>query len=109
MAVLKIKSMQLVKEVRAALPHDPAQISDFTIVFENAIRSFLTLAAIVLFIMLISGGFKFILSGGNPEAAAGAKRTITYAIGGLIVIASAYLILVIIEEITGAKVTEFNI
>lgn len=100
--------MIFVKEVHAAL-QDPATISDFTTVFENAIRSFLTLSAIVLFIMLILGGFKYILSGGNPETAAAARRTITVAIAGLVVIASAYLILVIIRTITGAPVTEFNL
>jgi TRAP-type C4-dicarboxylate transport system permease small subunit len=97
----------LVKEIQASAP--TANFSDLEGMFSNLIGSLLSLAGIVLFLMLIIGGFKYITSGGNPEAAAGARRTLTYAIVGLIVVASAYLVLVIIQEITGAQVTQLSI
>jgi len=97
----------LVKEVYAS-PR-PATFSDLEGMFSNLIGSLLSLAGIVLFVMILIGGFKYITSGGNAEAAAGARRTITYAIIGLIVVAGAYLVLVIIETLTGARVTEFTI
>lgn len=86
-----------------------ATIADFGCVFQNFVTSLLGLAGIVLFIMLLFGGFKYITSGGDPKAVESAQKTLTYAIGGLIVILLSYLILVFIKEITGANVTEFNV
>ena len=87
----------------------PAQISDLEVVFENIIAVALGFAGIVLFIMLLVGGFKYLTSGGDPKAVQGAKSTVTVAIGGMILIALAFLILKFIEIFTGAPVTDFNI
>ncbi|KKR86283.1 MAG: hypothetical protein UU32_C0018G0007 [Candidatus Woesebacteria bacterium GW2011_GWB1_41_10] len=88
---------------------EPAKISDLGEIFGNLVSAILGFAGIVLFILLISGGFKFITSGGDPKAVEGAKKTLTYAIGGLIVLLLSYLFLVLIKEITGVDVTEFKI
>ena len=87
----------------------PATIADLETVFGNVIGAFLGLAGIVLFIYLIMGGFKYILSGGDPKAAEGAQKTITYAIGGLVLILLFYLMLVLIGTITGVDVTKFTV
>lgn len=87
----------------------PASIADLETVFGNVIGAFLGLAGIVLFIYLIMGGFKYILSGGDPKAAEGAQKTITYAVGGLVLILLSYLILVLIGKITGVTLTGFTI
>ena len=86
-----------------------ATIKGFEWIFQNVVVSILGLAGIVLFIMLLMGGFKYLTSGGNPESTASAQKTITYAIIGIVLIALSYLILVIIQTITGANVTVFNI
>jgi hypothetical protein len=88
---------------------EPAKISDLQDLFGNAVSGLIALAGIALFIMLLVGGVKYITSGGDPKAAEGAKNTITYAIGGLVLILVSYLILVVIKAITGADVTRFNI
>ena len=64
---------------------------------------------IVLFLMLLSGGFKYLTSGGDPKATEGAQKTLTYAIGGLVMLAGSYIILRIISDFTGADVTNFII
>ncbi len=87
----------------------PPRLNELETLFQNAVGAIISLAGIVLFILLVSGGIKYITSGGDPKAAEGAKKTITYAIGGLLVILLSYLVLVIIEKITGAKVTQFKI
>ena len=99
----------LVKEVHASSSSPPLLFDALEGMFSGLIGSLLSLAGIALFVMILIGGFKYITSGGNPEAAASARRTITYAVIGLIVVAGAYLVLVIIEELTGAQVTEFTI
>jgi len=86
-----------------------AKISDLEGVFSRVVGYALGFAGIVLFVLLIIGGFKYITSGGDPKAVEGAKKTLTYAIGGLIVILISYLILVLISNITGVDVTKFTI
>lgn len=78
-------------------------------IFSNVVQSFLGFAGIVLFILLLVGGFKFITSGGDPKAVEGAQKTITYAIIGLVVILLSFLILVLIRAVTGVDVTKFNV
>lgn len=84
-------------------------IKGFEGLFANVLGAILGLAGIVLFMMLILGGFKYISSGGDPKAAAGARQTMTHAIMGLILVASAYLILLLIEVFTGASLTNFRV
>ena len=86
-----------------------ATIKGFEWIFANVVVSILSLSAIVLFIMLIMGGFKLMTSGGNPENAAAAQKTITYAILGIVLIALSYLILYFIQVFTGANVTVFRV
>jgi len=86
-----------------------ATIADLGGLFQRIVSYALGFAGIVLFILLIVGGFKYITSGGDPKAVEGAKKTLTYAIGGLVVILVSYLILVLITNITGVDVTQFNI
>ena len=88
---------------------EPAKLGDLEGLFGRAVGAIIALAGIVLFVLLLTGGLKYITSGGDPKATDGAKKTITYAIGGLIVILLSYLILVLIKNITGANVTEFKI
>jgi hypothetical protein len=88
---------------------EPAKISDLQGVFERIVGAALGFAGIVLFLLLILGGFKYITSGGDPKAVDSAKKTLTYAIGGLIVILLSYLVLVLISKVTGVDVTKFNV
>ena len=87
----------------------PAQLQDLEIVFGNVVKALLALGGIGLFLMLLSGGFKYLTSGGDPKAVEGAKNTLTYAIGGFVLLAFSYLILLIIGTFTGADVTNFTI
>jgi Type IV secretion system pilin len=86
-----------------------ATISNFSCLFSNVVKVALGFAGIVLFILLIVGGFKYITSGGDPKAIEGAKKTLTSAILGLVLILVSYLILVLISAITGVDVTLFKI
>ncbi|HJY98834.1 MAG TPA: hypothetical protein VJ227_03915 [Patescibacteria group bacterium] len=86
-----------------------ATIGDLGIVFANVVRAILGFVGIVLFILLIMGGFKYITSGGDPKAVESAQKTLTYAIGGVVVIVLSYLVLVLISNITGTDVTQFNV
>lgn len=88
---------------------EPAQLSQLEDVFGNVVTSLLALGGIALFLMLLTGGFKYLTSGGDPKAVEGAQKTLTYAIGGLVLLAGSYMLLRIIENFTGAPVTDFII
>lgn len=79
------------------------------VVFNNVVSVVLGFAGIALFIMLVVGGFRFIMAGDDPKAVEGAKKTLTYAVGGMVLIALSFLILRFIQEFTGVNVTEFKI
>lgn len=89
--------------------NDIPTISDLESVIGNVVRSALGLAGIVLFVLLLVGGFKFITSGGDPKAVESAKNTLTHAIIGLVIILASYLVLVLIKELTGVDVTNFSV
>lgn len=88
---------------------DVATISGLQLVFGNIVSGILGISAIVLFVMLLLGGFQYITSGGDPQKVEQAKKTLTYAIFGVVAIALSYLILRFIGTFTGAQVTNFQI
>ena len=80
---------------------DPPTLSQIDVLFSNAIQAILGIFGIVLFIWLLLGGFKYIMSSGDPSKAEDAKKTLTYAIYGMVFVAMAYLLLSILAAITG--------
>jgi len=78
-------------------------LKDLEKVFATVVRSVLALAGVVFFIMLLAGGYKYITSGGDPKKTAEAQGTLTWAVGGLVFIALAYLILRLIAAFTGVN------
>lgn len=76
----------------------------------NILSVALTLIGIAGFIMLIVGSMKWLLSGGNAQHVEKAKNTMTYAVVGLIVALSAFIILNLVAEFTGIKsILQFTI
>lgn len=84
-------------------------ISGLEAVFENVVGIFIPLGAIVLFVVLLFGGIQYITAGANPQKVQQARNILTYGIVGMIVLSMAFLILVLIQLITGANVTEFRL
>lgn len=88
---------------------DVATIKGLEAIFSNVVVVILALAGIALFIMIISGGFRYLTAGGNPDNAQAAKQTLTYAFIGFVVLVAAYLILNLIEQFTGVRLSVFQI
>ena len=89
--------------------NDIPTIKGFEVVFENLVSIILGLVGIVLFVLLIVGGIKYITAGGDPKGIEEAKKTLTLAIAGVVLIALSYLILNLIGIITGAPLSVFKI
>lgn len=89
--------------------NEPAKIEHFQYVFANIVSTIAALAGIACFIMLIFGGFKYLMAGGDPKAVAAARNTLTYAILGVVFLVGAWLILKLLEQFTGVSLTKFVI
>jgi len=87
----------------------PATLEGLETVFSGVVSALLGLAGIALFVMLIIGGFSYMTAGADPKRAESAKKTLTYAIMGIVFISLAFLFLQIISYFTGVDVTTFEI
>lgn len=87
---------------------DPARLDQLPTYFGNVLTAIIPLIGMLAFIMILIGGFKILTSGGDPKGLQGGKQTLGWAIGGVILAIVSWLILVLIENITGAPVTQFN-
>lgn len=66
------------------------QGNDLTAIFQTVVNIMLFLIGAVAVIMLVIGGIRYVVSGGNSEQVTGAKNTIMYAIIGIVVAFLAY-------------------
>ncbi|MFW6143694.1 MAG: pilin [Patescibacteria group bacterium] len=70
----------------------------------NVVNAVFVVGGLLLFGYLIFGGFKFMTAGGDEEAIEKAKTMLTNAIIGLIIIATAYFITMILQTILGIDI-----
>lgn len=80
---------------------DPVNDPDSPITGRNSIlatisRVVLLGAGVISVIMIVIGGFRYVVSGGDSSATKGAKETILYALIGLVVAISAQVIVTFI-------------
>ncbi|OGE31393.1 hypothetical protein A3C59_03005 [Candidatus Daviesbacteria bacterium RIFCSPHIGHO2_02_FULL_36_13] len=87
---------------------DAAGLTQIEEVFTNVISVMVGLAFIVLVVMLVLAGFKYLTSGGEPKAVQQAHQTVTWALLGVVFMALAWLLLQLIHAFTGIDVTIFN-
>jgi hypothetical protein len=67
----------------------------------NTMILLFTVGALGFTIMIIWGGVSWILSGGDKEKVAGARKRITTAIIGLVILSLTFVIMVIVGQVTG--------
>lgn len=69
---------------------NPIGESDPNIIIARIITAFLSILSGLSLIIFIYGGFLMMFSGGNPEILGKAKRTISWAVIGLMIILGSY-------------------
>ncbi len=89
------------KDIIIGTAKDVATLNCIPAVVQNVIYAAFVFAGIVAVILIIYSGIKFILSGGDPKQVEGARKTMTYAIIGFIVILLSFVILNLISNVTG--------
>lgn len=86
-----------------------ASINCVPFIIQNLIFWLLVFAGTVALILVIIAGIKFITSGGDAKQAEGARKTLTFAILGLILIMFSFAILRFIAQTTGLNcITKFG-
>jgi hypothetical protein len=90
------------------IDHAPSKsITSISILVNLLLKNALTIAGVICLVLLILGGFSFIVSaGGDAKAKEKGKNTITSAVIGLVLIFAAYWIIQIIQIVTGIKILD---
>jgi hypothetical protein len=69
-----------------------------------AIQVVLVLGVIIFFFMLLFGGIKWLSSGGNPAQMENARKTITAAVVGLVIVFSIFVIIMFVNAMFGVDI-----
>ncbi len=77
----------------------PAASQNLGEVITAIVQILLIVAASIAVIFLIIGGYRYVVAHGNEEATEAAKKTITSAIWGLVIIVMAFAIISIIANV----------
>lgn len=87
--------------VQAALVNidDPVSTTDFNDLVENLLNWLLGVASSVALLMLVAGGIMYAMAGGSEEKLKSAKKTILYAILGMVIVFLSYSMIVVLHGI----------
>ncbi len=76
-------------------------VQGFQCLIGNVFGVIIPALGLIAFVMLIVAGFRFLLSGGNSKGKETARNSLTFAVIGIVVALSAYIILRLIASFTG--------
>jgi len=88
---------------------DVATIQGFSCLIANLLSIAITGIGLLAFVMFVIASFRYLVAGGNSKNVELAKGTMTYAVVGIVVALSSFIILNLISNFTGINVTEFII
>jgi hypothetical protein len=77
-------------------------------IFTNVITLFFTVGALGFTIMIIWGAVDWILSGGDKEKVANARKRITQAIVGLVVLSLSFVIMLVVGQILSIDALQYG-
>lgn len=78
-------------------------------IVSGAIKLVLMVAALVFFFILVIGGIKWIVSGGDKAQTEGARNQITAALVGLVIVFAAWAILKLIQTFFGIDILQLTL
>lgn len=84
--------------------HDVATIQGLECLIANIFTVVITLIGLAAFVMFIVGSVLWLVSGGSPEGTKKARDTLTYAVLGIVISLSAFIVLNLIAGFTGVEI-----
>lgn len=88
---------------------EPAGVLQLQELIQRIINLSVFFAFFALTIVFFFAGVKFLMSRGEPKELASARQMIIWALLGMLFIALAWLVLMLVRTITGIDVTKFCI
>lgn len=89
---------------------DVATIQGLECLIANVFTVIITIIGLAGFVMFVVGGVTWMISGGDSGKLQSAKGSMTYAVVGMVVALSAFIILNLIASFTGISIiTQFRI
>jgi type IV secretion system pilin len=85
-------SAQIAWAIERPRVDNPVGNRSFADVLAAVINALLLFAGAIAVLFLIVGGFRYVVSAGNPDQVEAAKKTILYAVLGLIIIFVAFVL-----------------
>lgn len=105
--VIDVKIVQDQGQGIAALNYDKK--NDLVgIIFGNVITLFFAVGAIGFTIMIVWGAVDWILSGGDKEKVSGARKRITQAIVGLVILSLTFTIMLVAGQILSINALQYG-
>lgn len=89
------------QEVNCDDPDKPTSLQCIPVFLGNISDTLVVLASVAAVIFITYAGIKFITSSGDPIRLASAKKTLIFAIAGLLIILFAYFIIKLVAFTTG--------
>jgi hypothetical protein len=89
--------------------NNPLGFTNLGQIFSNVLSIIFFLAGLLFFVMLLMGGLQWISAGGDSKALDSARSRITNAFIGLIIVAAAYALAAIVQQVFGINIVSgFN-
>ncbi len=83
---------------------DVATIQGLECLIANVFTVFITLLGLAGFVMFLVAGVRWLTSGGNSKGIETARNTMTFAVVGLVVALSSFIVINLIADFTGVNV-----
>lgn len=99
------------EEINLKPTGDFSKLGDLTIggIVSGLIRLILVVAALVFFFILVIGGIRWIISGGDKAQTEAARNQITAALVGLVIVFAAWAIIQLINTFFGIDIFQLTI
>jgi len=88
--------------------YNPLPTGDLTTMFLLIAKGTLGLTAVWAVIFIIVGGFRMVTSAGNEEAYGVAKKTVTWAILGVVIAVLSFSMVAIVEDLLKANIADIR-
>lgn len=80
---------------------DVARLECLVCIFESLLNIAIRIGGILVLVMFLIGGFKYLTAGGDPKKASQAWNTLSFAVLGLVLMILAWFIMLFLAKFTG--------
>ncbi len=88
----------------SGIANDVATIQGLECLIANIFTVFITLLGLAGFVMFLVAGVRWMTSGGSSKGIETARNTMTFAVVGLVVALSAFIVINLIADFTGVNI-----